>query len=267
MVVITATSFNKGGTGKSSVIVNASIYLAYRLRKTSKYPVVLLDVGLDAGTTTLLILEDPNELRKVQYTIVDYLSGRVLDPLSLLYVKSWNLDGDSMSLVFAPSKAEIPPPSLTTYHKGLLSRLISKVVEYVGCRVLLVDLPAQPPRSPLLNAVLEKADMLIPIVTPDLSAVNSVANGLEYVRRERPSLRILRPILNMFSSGVEPTTGKSWVELVGEMLGDKPHVVPFDRSFVVARQALVPEILRLSPVESPALSSLLEYFRYLESLI
>lgn len=267
MSVVTATSFNKGGTGKSSVLINAAIYLAYKLRRTYKYPIALLDLGLDASTTTLLMLESLSELDKIQYTLADYLFGKVLDPLSLLYIKSWNVNGDSINLVFAPSRASPFGTPITTAHRGLLIRLISKVVEYVGCRVVLIDLPAQDPRSPLLDAVLERADFLIPIVTPDLSSLNAVANGLAYVRREKPNVKLLKPILNMFSGGLDPTTGKSWVDLVRDLLGEEPHIVPLDRSFIAARQALVPEILKLSPSESPALSALLGYFKYLEKSI
>ncbi|WP_243679959.1 hypothetical protein [Vulcanisaeta souniana] len=107
MKSILITSGTKGGTGKTTIAVNMSVILAYELRDKSQYPVVLVDLGLDSGTTSMLLLGGIEE--QVPYSLADYFMGRVPDPLSTLYVKTWQINGDSFKLVFTASLSPIPP--------------------------------------------------------------------------------------------------------------------------------------------------------------
>jgi len=72
-LIIPVISGTKGGTGKTTIAVNMSVLAAYRLRSSSPYPVVLLDLGVDNGTASKVLL---GSLTRVNYTMSDYLTGR-----------------------------------------------------------------------------------------------------------------------------------------------------------------------------------------------
>ncbi|WP_252900926.1 nucleotide-binding protein [Vulcanisaeta sp. JCM 14467] len=106
MKKILITSGTKGGTGKTTIAVNMAIILAYELRNRAQYPVVLIDLGLDSGTATLLMLGNIEE--KMPYTLADYFMGKIPDPLSTFYVKTWQIDDDTFKLVFTASISQYP---------------------------------------------------------------------------------------------------------------------------------------------------------------
>lgn len=79
--------------------------------------------------------------------------------------------------------------------------------------------------------------------------------------------RVLRPIINMYvkDHDVAGVYGRNWPDMVRDMFGEEPHIIPADPLFEASRQALEIESLKLRPEESQGLAALLSYIRYLAS--
>jgi hypothetical protein len=58
-----------------------------------------------------------------------------------------------------------------------------------------------------------------------------------------------------------------WELVIEKTLGERPHVIPFDKLLQAARQALEVEVLKLRPGESPGVKALVEYARYLAATV
>jgi len=105
-------------------------------------------------------------------------------------------------------------------------------------------------------------DFTVPVVTPDMSSIISTAGVAKIVGG-----RVLRPIINMYvkDHDVAGVYGRNWPDMVRDMFGEEPHIIPADPLFEASRQALEIESLKLRPEESQGLAALLSYIRYLAS--
>ncbi len=262
MRVLAVTSGSKGGTGKSTVLLNVAVTHAYWFKDSHTYPAVFVDLNMDVGSATMLLLGSPTAWRDAR-SIVDFLQGRLGDPISAFYVKKWSTEDGDIRLVFSPSK----PTGGTMYLSlGALRQVLNALERSLNPLAVYVDLPPLSPGHPL-EAVFGHVDYVVPVSTPDYPSLEAVHHFVSYVR-DRYGASVAKPVLNMFSidRDIEPVTGEKWAALASRILGEDPHVVPYDELFLVARAALEIEVLKLSPHESPGVRALIGYADYLKIL-
>lgn len=262
MKTILITSGTKGGTGKTTIAVNMAVILAYELRSKAQYPVVLIDLGLDSGTATLLMLGNIEE--QMPYTLADYFMGKIPDPLSTFYVKTWQIDSDTFKLVFTASLSQYP--SQVRIDRYLLRGLLNAVEAISPLYVIIDTPPALGLSYDTLITLLEVSTNAILIAIPDHSSLRAVGNVVNLIRDLKASNKLLKPILNMLNIRypVDALSGHPWTKLLRDIVGiEPPHVIPYDDLFPIVRQALEIESLKLSFYESPALDSIFKYIDYL----
>ncbi|MGC8543110.1 MAG: AAA family ATPase [Vulcanisaeta sp.] len=260
MKTILITSGTKGGTGKTTIATNMAVVLAYELRNKAQYPVVLVDLGLDSGTATMLLLGDIRE--QMPYTLADYFAGKVPDPLSTLYVKTWQVGDELFKLVFTASLS--PYPSQIRIDRYLLRGLIN-AINAISPLYVIIDTPALGLSYDTLATLFEVSTNVILIAIPDHSSLRAVGNVVNLMRDMEISNRLIKPILNMLNVRypVDALSGYPWAKLMKDVTGIEPHIIPYDELFPIVRQALEIESLKLSFYESPALDSIFKYVDYL----
>lgn len=253
-LVIPVISGTKGGTGKTTMTVNLAVLAAYMLRNSSPYPVVMLDLGIDNGTASKVIL---GSLTKVNNTLSDYLIGKVNNPLYTLYLKSWVMGNDEMRLVFS-----VPGSNVEGLPLFKLRYVIKAVIEYLKPILLMIDTPSVGFSRQFLELVVNESTHVIPVTTTDHSAIESTISLIGFIKGIKGNIEILPPILNMFDYRypIDPVTGKEWTKIIEEYVGTKPYTVAYDRLFYIVRQATEVEVLKLNPSESPALRDIIKYF-------
>jgi len=258
--VILFTSGAKGGTGKTTIALNVAIILSYELRDKAQYPVTLVDLGLDSGTASMLLMGNPEAVP--QYSLSDYFMGRVPDPLSVFYVKTWQVSNEEFRLVFTASFGGGGEVARMDGHllRGLINAARAISPEYV-----IIDSPATGLSSESLVHLLSSSTYVVLVMSPDHSSIRSAQGVVRIMDQLEGKPRLLKPILNMLDSRhpVDVVTGSSWVDVVRRYVGVEPHVIPYDELFLASRQALEIESLKLTPIESPALSSIFKYVDYL----
>jgi septum site-determining protein MinD len=261
---ILITSGTKGGTGKTTIAVNMAVILAYELRGRSQYPTVLIDLGLDSGTATMLLLG--NVETQMMNTLADYFMGKIPDPLSTLYVKTWQIDSDLFKLVFTASLS--PYPGQVRIDRYLLRGLLN-AVEAISPMYVIIDTPALGLSYDTLITLLEVSTNVILVAIPDHSSLRSVSNVVNLIRDVKATNKLLKPILNMLNIKypVDALSGYPWTKLLRDIVGIEPHVIPYDELFPIVRQALEIESLKLSFYESSALDSIFKYVDYLMETI
>ncbi len=253
-IILTVVSGSKGGTGKTTIAVNTATLAAYRLKNSSPYPVVLLDLGVDNGSASKVLL---GSLTKVNYTLSDYLTGKINNPLYALYLKSWIINNEEMRLVFS-----VPGSIVEGLPLFKLRYMIRTITEYLKPIILVIDTPSVGFTRQFLEPVISESTHIIPIATVDHSSIESLSSIVGFIKGVKSNIIILPPILNMFDYRypVDPTTGKEWVKVIEEITGIKPYTVAYDKLIYIARQAMEVEVLKISPSESPALRDIIKYF-------
>ncbi|CCC81322.1 ParA family protein [Thermoproteus tenax] len=247
MKTLAFSSGVKGGTGKTTLAVNIAVALAYAYRNKSKYPVVLIDLTPSPGTASMLLMGS----REVKgMNLSDYLDGRLIDPLQAFYLRRWQIQSDEFNVVFSFMTRPAP------FFRKPFEALTKQLEQRLGSMLLIIDSPPLGRGSPLQGLF----DYVVPVTVPDISSVAAAAE----VSAELGGRR-LKPILNMYmkEAKVSGIYGGDWPDIVRDAFGEEPHVVPYDPLLGLARQALEIEVLKLRPEESPGVSSLLSYARYL----
>ncbi|ACB40690.1 MinD/ParA family ATP-binding protein [Pyrobaculum neutrophilum] len=246
-------SGTKGGTGKTTVALNTAVLLAYLWRDAAAYPVVFLDLTPNVGTAALVLMGDPLATWG-RPSLSDFFAGRLGDPLRGFYMRRWNTEKGAFQVVFAYLGQDTPVA------RRQLEQVLNAVETRLRPRALFIDTPPLSANTPVAGLV----DYVVPVVTPDVSAIETTKSYLGVVGGRR-----LKPILNMYIPEYPVSTVHSapWDAVVEKALGERPHLVPFDKLLQAARQALEVEVLKLRLSESPAVKAIIEYARYLAGAI
>ncbi len=258
MRTILVTSGTKGGTGKSTIALNLSVLMAYKLRSKAQYPVILIDASVDSGSSTMLLFGQSNP--NVQYTLIDLLDGRTTDPpLSVLYLRQWQVNGDQFNIVFAASGFS----NLTRYRSLYPLSMLLNAIRSLSPILTIIDSPAMGMTGgDIIEVTAPYLTDVIPVMTPDHSSIKAAKLAVNSIKAVNANINVLNPILNMFDERYPPvdaSTGIPWTEVAKGELGMEPFVVPLDEYVQIARQALEIEVLKIGPLESKAVASMINY--------
>ncbi len=197
----------RGGVGASMLAHNVAWCIAEEL----KISTAIVDLDLPFGTTGLNFNEDPVQGIADALNAPDRLDDVLLDRL---LVKST----DRLSLFTAPAlldrDAEIQPAALET--------VLDQVRTSVPC--VIVDVPHV--WTPWSRQVLNTADEIVIVATPDLASLRNTKNLLEAVQGRRANDVPPRLVLNQSGMPKRPEIpSKEFAATVGQ---DPALVLPFD---------------------------------------
>ncbi len=170
----------KGGVGKTTVAAN----LAVSLRRLTNQPVVLMDMDVEAGDTATLLDLQPRR------TMADYAralaAGEQVDLVPYLTIHASGLK--VLPVPTSPEQAEAIQPEHV--HRALDAA--RQVADFVVA-------DTAPSFNDQVLALLDRADTIFLLVTPDVAALRNVRTALEVMEGlNYPSSRI-QPVVNRFS--------------------------------------------------------------------
>jgi len=200
----------------------------------------------------MLLLGDAANLASLS----DYHDGSVANLLQALYIKRWKTATTVIQILFGFYPRLPRNQSVNAY------RSVIEGIKRIG--VLTIHIDAPPMRTISDAPIIALADILVPVMTPDESAINAVHSFITSIREINPSVKVAKPVLNMYS-GMEPP-GTTWAARIAEVFGEEPHIIPLDEYVSAARQAMEVEVLKISPLESQAIRAIIQYAKYLLEL-
>ena len=212
MITGVLTSGSKGGTGKSTLASVLALHLS------SRYNVLLVDMG-EGGSSTLLALgEDPGP----PY-LTDYFAGKA----------EWGevvcQSPYSRRLFVAPSPPRIGGPVVP----DMLGELLASVGRHV--QVALVDLPAYP--GSLLDPVVDLGDVVLLLVNPN-------PLSFEAARRAYTGRGLVLPVLNKYHP-----VHRGWLERARDRW-NAVFAFPFDPALTFSKTRTLPEAMKYMKEET-----------------
>lgn len=197
----------RGGVGTSTLACN----VAWCIAEEQKTSTVIVDLDLPFGTAGLNFNEDPVQGIADALNAPDRLDDVLLDRL---LVKST----EHLSLFTAPAlldrDAEIQPPALEA--------VLDQVKISVPC--VIVDVPHV--WTPWSRQVLNSADEIVIVATPDLASLRNTKNILEALKGRRTNDGPPRLVINQSGVPKRPEIpSKEFAAAVGQ---DPVLVLPFD---------------------------------------
>ncbi len=266
MKVISVTSGSKGGTGKSTIMVNTAVLHAYMATRRERL-VMLLDAEPQAATSTLLLSRKIyNELRKGSIrSLTDFLTGNANfdDVFYVLKFKEPEQFYIAISSLVAPvdKLKQLKDKDINDLHSKL-SEFIDELTKNLDLEAIYIDLPATSVFSSLSLAVYAVSDLIVPVGTPDPSCLISLYTTVMAIRDYiKPPPTIAPVVLNRISSSnaIEPITNLHYKVLYNRLINSGVFELREDENLSIARSAGLIEVLSRSLKYNSTVRALLKY--------
>ncbi|RLF17511.1 MAG: hypothetical protein DRJ66_00570 [Thermoprotei archaeon] len=267
MKIISVTSGAKGGTGKTTVLLNIAVLHALLAQEKYSRHVLLIDAELMTGTATMLISRDLYlKLRKAECkSLTHYLLNENVDMEDVLYIVEFKDLKYVMLLapLICPIDVLSKLSSLSVreiYAK--LAQFVEEVNERMPLDAVYIDLPALTIPSDLILSSFLLSDIVIPVGTPDpaclLSLYSTIVSIKDYIS---PPPQIAPLVLNKVSAtnAVEPTTKLHYKTLYRKLLGVPVYELHEDENITNARSAGMIEVLAKSLRYNDTVRALIKY--------
>ena len=223
----------KGGVGKTTVATNVGVALSALMGQSA----VLIDADTGFGDVAAMLDLKPRQ------TIIDLL--RDID----------NVDRDTVAdylTCHASGLWVLPAPRGTLQWRSVAPEGLRKIIDLLARRFDLVLVDSAGALSDISLAVLEEANMVLWITSPDFSSIHNSLLGLETLRElSYPEGRI-RLILN----ATTPQNGIRPVKIEEALVRPLFWMVPYDQRLRLGTQIGWP--LVLSSATSPGARSILQ---------
>lgn len=201
----------KGGVGKTTLAAN----LAVSLRMETSDPVTLLDMDLESGDAATLLDLAPRR------TVVDYARALTAgDEVDLAgYLTTHHTGLRLLAAPSSPEQAEAVRPD----HVRAAIAAAKQSAEFVVA-------DTSPIFSEPVLAVLDQADTILLVLTPDVTSLKNVRTALEVMNNLQYRMEKIRPVMNRCSEDHGLTVAQ-----VEEVLG-RPVLtrIPTDAPLVTA---------------------------------
>lgn len=208
MTRIISVANQKGGTGKTTSVINISAYLSHMGYKT-----LIVDMEPQANATLYLGI-DPLSLEISMYDVLLKESVSLSDIILSTNIKNLHLAPTQVSL----AKTDINLSDKPNKQYRLKEKLISIKTRY---DYILIDCPPSLSLLPI-NALTASDEVLIPLQAQYLSleGLKQLKHSLDKIRDElNPSLKILGILFTMVD--MKPKLTKPSMDLVREHFGKK----------------------------------------------
>ncbi|MCD6095669.1 MAG: AAA family ATPase [Thermoprotei archaeon] len=267
MKVISVTSGAKGGTGKTTVLLNTAVFHAILSQEKFRRYVLLVDAEANTGTATMLISRELYlKLRKAEEkSLMDYLLNENIDVEDVLYVIEFKDLGYAMFLAPFVAPIEITSKITRLSVKEIYSKMIlfiDEVTNKVALDAIYIDLPALTFPHDLALAMFLLSDLIIPVGTPDPACLLSLYSTITIIKDYiEPPPQIAPLVLNKISAtnAVEPTTRLHYKALYRKLLGVPVYEIHEDENITNARSAGMIEILAKSLKYNDTVRTLIKY--------
>lgn len=170
----------KGGVGKTTLAAN----LAVSLRMETRDPVTLLDMDLESGDAATLLDLGPRR------TVVDYARALAAgDEVDLAaYLTAHHTGLRLLAAPTSPEQAEAVKPD----HVRAAIAATKHSAEFVVA-------DTSPIFSEQVLAVLDQADTILLVLTPDVTSLKNVRTALEVMQNLQYRMEKIRPVMNRCS--------------------------------------------------------------------
>lgn len=175
----------KPGIGTTTIAAN----LALALQTLANLQVILMDAHSPFGDLDLLLNSPASrswaDLAPYIDDLDDEILGKVLTP-----------HATGIKLLLAPSPNEAPPELSSDAFTTILNRL-RNTGDFI-----VVDTP--PVETPDAAAILQSADEVVVVLTPDLATLSLTLSALDWIAQARPTSPNLHLVLNRVGIGLSP---------------------------------------------------------------
>ncbi|MCD6509655.1 MAG: hypothetical protein J7L11_04605 [Thermoprotei archaeon] len=254
MSVVTITSGSRGGTGKTTVLLNIALLHAYvSYVKEGRY-VLIFDAEVQEGTATYRLspkLALSYREGKVK-SVVDYILGRA-DLKDVVKVAIFRPE-DSIAFPALITSAMTTPAKYQELEdlspSDILDRLEALLKELAALLPLervYVDMPATRIHENFSISLLALSDIVIPVGTPDPTSLLTLYTTITALRDYvKPPPIIDIAVVNRLTleNAVEPNTGRRYTDLYRKLLGVRFVVgIPDDPNLSASGAAGMIEVL------------------------
>ncbi len=263
MKVVTVTSGSRGGTGKTTILLNVALLHAYVSYINNKNYILLTDAEFQEGTATYRI--SPELSLKYKEGKIKSLIDFILDEADIreiIKVAVFKPDKDTRFPVLLTSAMTLPSKYKALQKMDLgqildrLELLIKELSKLLPIEAIYIDMPATRIHETFSIALFALSDFIIPIGVPDPTSLLTLYTTVTAIRdyiKPPPTINVAVVNRITIENSIEPHTGKRYTDLYRKLLGVRFVVaIPDDPNLSATSAAGMIEILseRLKNVRS-----------------
>ncbi len=254
MRVITITSGSRGGTGKTTVLLNVALLHAYFSYMSEKSYTLIVDAEIQEGAATFKI--SPQLSLMVRQgeakSFIDYLLGEA-DLKEVVKVAILRPDQTTELPVLIASAMTTPERFKALESMDLenmterMESFIDELGELLPIDTIYVDMPATRVHLNYTMSLFTVSDIVLPVGIPDPTSLLSLYTTTTAIKdyiRPPPSMEVVVVNKVTMENIVEPNTGRRYTDLYRKLLGARYVIaIPDDPSFSSCDAAGMIEIL------------------------